>query len=211
MIRNMRKHKDSIGARIPRRSRVLRGGKLMSSNIKNKKYVKSKTEKNFSNFKSSGIFEKELNNKNLINSKSPRIDDIKLRYSVTNIKELENEEDFHIHNDNFINLHENDNIDELLISKSRPRHKINNLNSNINSENKRSKTNYIKHPSQIQGISAKGSVKLGDLAVTRPNYDKISFKVTFPKYFGKDEKILEINNNGFFKIYKKGKVSKIKL
>jgi len=43
--------------------------------------------------------------------------------------------------------------------------------------------------------------------LTKPLFDRIIFNVTIPKYFGRGEKILEINNSGFFTIYKKGTVN----
>jgi len=49
-----------------------------------------------------------------------------------------------------------------------------------------------------------------DMILSRPVYDKIEFNVTVWKYLSREQKILEVNNSGFFVLYKKGKVSIIK-
>jgi hypothetical protein len=47
----------------------------------------------------------------------------------------------------------------------------------------------------------------GNLIFDKPNYNRVLFNVNFVKYFGKEEKVLEITNNGIFSIYnRKGKV-----
>ena len=84
-----------------------------------------------------------------------------------------------------------DSIIEEFNNKVRPRH---------NNVDMRSKSNYIKQ------FSRRGS--LNSINVCKAEYEKIIFNITIPKYFGKEYKILEINKNGFFMIYKKEKVSK---
>jgi hypothetical protein len=44
------------------------------------------------------------------------------------------------------------------------------------------------------------------MVLSRHVYDKIQFNVTIWKYLTREQKILEINNSGFFVIYKKGKL-----
>jgi hypothetical protein len=83
-----------------------------------------------------------------------------------------------------------DTMIEEFESKNRPRHKNNN--------DQRSKSNYIKH----SNFSPNGS--LHDIKI--PDYDKITFNVTIPKYFRTDHRTLEINKNGFFSIFKNDKV-----
>jgi hypothetical protein len=86
-----------------------------------------------------------------------------------------------------------DSIIEEFNQKVRPRHK--------NNVDMRSKSNYIKQFSHRNSLNNSNSLVVG-----KAEFDKIIFNITIPKYFGKDHKILEINKNGFFMIYKKEKV-----
>lgn len=76
--------------------------------------------------------------------------------------------------------------------KSRPRNRINNLD-------RHSKTNYVKHKSVL-----KGSIE--NYIVTKPVYENIKFNILIPKYFGKEQKVLEVSSSGTYSIYRKGKV-----
>lgn len=98
-----------------------------------------------------------------------------------------NEEDSNNPLSNNLESETKSNISEEFMLKGRPRYNKGDLHS---------KTNYIKH----KMASIEGDV------LTKPLYDKIIFNVTIPKYFGKEQKVLEINNSGYFMIYKRGKV-----
>lgn len=84
------------------------------------------------------------------------------------------------------------NSDEMVRSRPRGNHQ------NLYMLDKRSKTNYIKKSNQ--------RMSSGYLSLDKPLFGKILFNITTQCFFGKENKILEVNDSGVFLIYKKGKV-----
>jgi hypothetical protein len=74
---------------------------------------------------------------------------------------------------------------------------------------KRSNTNYVRSKKSNLDGDSRTSIDLDKVVMSKPSFEKISFNIFIPKYFGgRETKTLEVSKNGNFVIYKKGKVIK---